>query len=216
MSWARYWATRARELLQASGAAPLAARSWLRRLNSTPAAPPTDEAGGAGGLGAGGGAGRMATGAGWAGAAARAGPGLAGAGVGVGGGASASSRARSFGPAWRALRKARLGGASGRIDGECVDREPMIETVASASSGTLTADAILVTERDIQSPPCGPSAVIRGILGGSQPGSQAEARPKKPMAWLSLMSQPGCQAEAATKKRTWPRSWPGRRAIIAR
>src|SRR2546430_10030870 len=48
MSWARYWATRASAPLQASGATPLAARSWLTRLNWTPAAPPTLETGGAG------------------------------------------------------------------------------------------------------------------------------------------------------------------------
>src|SRR5205809_4305993 len=48
MSWARYWATRASAPLQASGSTPLAARSWLTRLNWTPAAPPTLETGGAG------------------------------------------------------------------------------------------------------------------------------------------------------------------------
>src|SRR5437867_12146175 len=48
MSWARYWATRASAPLQASGATPLPARSWLTRLNWTPAAPPTPETGGAG------------------------------------------------------------------------------------------------------------------------------------------------------------------------
>src|SRR2546422_5672541 len=48
MSWARNWATRASDPLQASGATPLAARSWLTRLNWTPAAPPTLETGGAG------------------------------------------------------------------------------------------------------------------------------------------------------------------------
>src|SRR5256884_8986058 len=66
MSWARYCATRAREALQASDAAPLAARSWFTKLNSTPAAPPTVETGGAGGLG-GGGARRNATRAAWGG-----------------------------------------------------------------------------------------------------------------------------------------------------
>src|SRR2546430_15373951 len=48
MSWARYWATRASDPLQASAATPLAARSWLTRLNWTPAAPPTLATGGAG------------------------------------------------------------------------------------------------------------------------------------------------------------------------
>src|SRR2546429_3815574 len=81
MSWARYCATRAREALQASDAAPLAARSWFTKLNSTPAAPPTVETGGAGGLG-GGGAGRTATGAACGGAG-----GGATTGGGVGGGA---------------------------------------------------------------------------------------------------------------------------------
>ena len=76
MSWARNWATRASDPLQASAATPLAARSWLTRLNWTPAAPPTLATGGAGfatGLG------RTATGGFAVGAIA-----TAGAGVGVG------------------------------------------------------------------------------------------------------------------------------------
>src|SRR5438874_428472 len=48
MSWARNWATRASDPLQASAATPLAARSWLTMLNWTPAAPPTLATGGAG------------------------------------------------------------------------------------------------------------------------------------------------------------------------
>src|SRR5947199_10839226 len=76
MSWARYWATRASAPLQASGATPLAAGSWLTRLNWTPAAPPTLATGGAGGVV---GVGRVASGGLAVGAIAR-----AGAGVGVG------------------------------------------------------------------------------------------------------------------------------------
>src|SRR5256885_9849017 len=72
MSWARYWATRARAPLKRRAATPLAARSWLTRPNSTPAAPPTDETGGAGGL-RGTGTTRAATAAGAAGAGAAAG-----------------------------------------------------------------------------------------------------------------------------------------------
>src|SRR2546421_8223739 len=91
MSWARYCATRAREALQASGPAPLAARSWFTKLNSTPAAPPTVETGGAGGLGRGG-AGRTATGAACGGAGAAA---TTGVGVGV-----AASRKRIIPRRW--------------------------------------------------------------------------------------------------------------------
>src|SRR5205809_5538548 len=74
MSWARYWATRASAPLQASGATPLAARSWLTRLNWTPAAPPTLETGGAGFAA---GFGRAATGGRAAGTVATAGGGVA-------------------------------------------------------------------------------------------------------------------------------------------
>src|SRR5437764_7831607 len=74
MSWARNWATRASDPLQASGATPLAARSWLTRLNWTPAAPPTLATGGTGFAT---GFGRAATGGFAAGAAASAGDGLA-------------------------------------------------------------------------------------------------------------------------------------------
>src|SRR5439155_21034282 len=83
MSWARYWATRASEALYARAATPLAARSWLMRLNWAPAAPPTPTMGGLGGRRVG--AGRAATGAGAAGAAAAA--------VGAGGGGGVSRRA---------------------------------------------------------------------------------------------------------------------------
>src|SRR6202022_4231368 len=91
MSWARYWATRARAPPKRRAATPFAARSWLTRLNSTPAAPPTAETGGATGRGGAGGTGfgRAATGAG------------AAAGGGAGG-ASSTSLARSFTPEWRA------------------------------------------------------------------------------------------------------------------
>src|SRR5437588_10804408 len=67
MSWARYWATRASEALYARVATPLAARSWLMRLNWAPAAPPTPTMGGLGGRRVG--AGRATTGPGAAGAA---------------------------------------------------------------------------------------------------------------------------------------------------
>src|SRR2546423_10092865 len=80
MSWARYWATRASEALYARAATPLAARSWLMRLNWAPAAPPTPTMGGLGGRRVG--AGRATTGAGAAGAA-----------VGAGGGGGGAPRA---------------------------------------------------------------------------------------------------------------------------
>src|SRR2546428_8769832 len=44
MSWARYWATRARVALQLNIRTPLAIRSWLIKVNSWPAAPPTGTA----------------------------------------------------------------------------------------------------------------------------------------------------------------------------
>src|SRR5256884_4854972 len=81
MSWARYWATRASEALYARAATPLAARSWLMRLNWAPAAPPTPTMGGLGGRRVG--AGRAATGAG-----------AAGAGRGPAGGGGAGGAAR--------------------------------------------------------------------------------------------------------------------------
>src|SRR5438477_11159166 len=102
MSWARYWATRARAPLKRRAATPFAARSWLTRLNSTPAAPPTDETGGAAGL-RGAGTTRAATAAGAAGAEA-----AAGVAEGGDGGASSTSLARSFAPACRGGRKATL------------------------------------------------------------------------------------------------------------
>src|SRR2546428_10991143 len=74
MTGARNWATRASDPLRAGGATPLAARSWLTRLNWTPAAPPTLETGGAGFVT---GLGRAATGGFAAGAAATAGDGVA-------------------------------------------------------------------------------------------------------------------------------------------
>src|SRR2546426_4879091 len=74
MSWARYWATRASDPLQASAATPLAARSWLTRVNWMPAAPPTLETGG-GGFATG--FGRAATGGLAAGPVATAGDGVA-------------------------------------------------------------------------------------------------------------------------------------------
>src|SRR6059058_2120271 len=98
MSWARYWATRASAPLQASGATPLAARSWLTRLNWAPTAPPTLETGGAG-LATG--FGRAATGGFAVGATA-----TAGAGVGVG----CTLPART---GWPGCRKATLAVASG-------------------------------------------------------------------------------------------------------
>src|SRR5207244_7777946 len=91
MSWARYWATRASEALYARAAIPLAARSWLMRLNWAPAAPPTPTMGGLGGRRVG--AGRAATGAGAAGAAGAA----VGAGVG-GGGTPRGLRPRAMPP----------------------------------------------------------------------------------------------------------------------
>src|ERR1700688_2073232 len=98
MSWARYCATRARAPLTRKPATPFAARSWLTRPNSTPAAPPLLTAGGAGFGGAGrAGAGRVPTGA-------AAGPG--GAGVG---GASSTSLAKWLTLACRGRRKATLG-----------------------------------------------------------------------------------------------------------
>src|ERR1700674_981809 len=100
MSWARYWATRARAPPKRREATPFAARSWLIRLNSTPAAPPTGETGGGTGRGGGGGTGfgRAATGAG---AAAR--PCAA-----AGGGGSSTSLPRSLTPECRGRRKATL------------------------------------------------------------------------------------------------------------
>src|SRR2546429_4334020 len=80
MSWARYWATRASEALYARAATPLAARSWLMRLNWAPSAPPTPTMGGLGGRRVG--AGRATTGAGAAGG----GGGPRGGGGGGGGG----------------------------------------------------------------------------------------------------------------------------------
>src|SRR3984893_7788686 len=116
MSWARYWATRARAPPNRREATPFAARSWLTRLNSTPAAPPTGETGGGTGRGGAGGTGfgRAATGAGA----------LAGAGAGAGGGAGgapAASLPRSFTPACRARRKATLTAVTrGLVTTECL------------------------------------------------------------------------------------------------
>src|SRR4029077_19868884 len=107
MSWARYGAPRARAPLKRRADTPLAARSWLTRLNSIPAAPPTLDTGGAGALGAGRSAvERPATGAG-----AAAGP-EAAAGAGAGG-ASSTSRVRSFSPACRGRQK----GTPGALEG---------------------------------------------------------------------------------------------------
>src|SRR5256885_10705606 len=88
MSWARYWATRASEALYARAAIPLAARSWLMRLNWAPAAPPTPTMGGLGGRRVG--AGRATTAAGAAGAAVGAG--------GGGGGTRSAIRPRPLAP----------------------------------------------------------------------------------------------------------------------
>src|ERR1700694_2263402 len=103
MSWARYWATRARAPPKRREATPFAARSWLIRLNSTPAAPPTGETDGGRGRGVGDEppAGRGAPAAG-----AAAGRGAA-AGGGAGGGSS-TSLPRSLTPECRGRRKATL------------------------------------------------------------------------------------------------------------
>src|ERR1700680_2359928 len=97
MSWARYWATRARAPPNRRDATPFAARSWLTRLNSTPAAPPTGETGGGTGRGGAGGTGfgRGATGAG-------------GSGGGGGGAAEPGARRR---PAFRGRLRRRAGPA---------------------------------------------------------------------------------------------------------
>src|SRR6267143_5869940 len=117
MSWARYWATRARAALYARGATPLAARSWLTRLNWAPAAPPTPETGGAVAGGAGGaGAGLAATGAGAAGAAV---------GAGVGGGVTRrASRPRPLTPVCRTPNVTVCVLASGRVATGWVGRLP--------------------------------------------------------------------------------------------
>src|SRR5438067_978822 len=140
MSWARYWATRARDALQARPAAPFAARSWLTRLNSVPAAPPTPATGRAVGLGFGCTGGWAATAAGWAAGAAAA---TAGVGAGVGAGVSASRRARSLGPAWRAFTNAKLMGATTVATAGWIDRDPIRLTEAIATSGALTSNTIL-------------------------------------------------------------------------
>src|SRR3989442_5130813 len=101
MSWARNWATRASGALQASGATPLAARSWLTRLNWTPAAPPTPETGGAAAGWAGRTAGRAAT-------RALAGAAVAGAVVG-GGGKPRARRVRPLTPQFREPPEATCG-----------------------------------------------------------------------------------------------------------
>src|SRR6267143_2670325 len=131
MSWARYWATRASAPLNRRAATPLAARSWLTRLNSTPAAPPTDETGGAGGLrGAGTTRPAMAAGAAGAGAA-------AGAAGGGDGGASSTSLARSFTPACLARRKATLALLTRVATTEWARWDPTTAMIASVNSGML-------------------------------------------------------------------------------
>jgi hypothetical protein len=203
MSWARYWATRARAPLKRSGAAPFAARSWLTRLNSTPAAPPMVEAGGAGGLGTTGraGSGRAATTPGWA------------AEAGVDGGFRLSLR-RSYGR--RGCRSATVRPAAGRPAAtEWVGWDPMMATTARVSSGTLAIRVVLVTERDNSNPPCDLSW-RRRILGRSSLPGQAVRRPRNPTPRLSPKPQSRYQAEAATKKSSCPSICPGRMAIIAR
>src|SRR2546430_3911556 len=140
MSWARYWATRASEALYAREATPLAARSWLMRVNWVPAAPPTPTTGGAGGRRVG--AGRAATGAG-AGAAAAA------VGAGVDGGVSRSAiRPRPMTPDCSDPSVVTCAPASGRDAMGWAGRLPTILMVASTANGPPTIRTTLVTERD--------------------------------------------------------------------
>src|SRR4029077_2075439 len=146
MSWARYWATRASDALNARGATPLAARSWLTRLIWRPAAPPTPETGGGGGAGWKTGAGCTATGAA---------TGAAGAGAGVGGGVTRrASWPRRFTPAcsapWETIRWLTASGPDAR---GCAGRLPRILMVASATSGAPRIRTTLVTERDNSNSP---------------------------------------------------------------
>src|ERR1700719_1788786 len=143
MSWARYWATRARAPLTRKPATPFAARSWLTRLNSTPAAPTMLTGGGAGFGGAGrAGAGRVPTGA-------AAGP--CGAGVG---GRSSTSLAKWLTLACRGRRKATLGLVSRVATTEWGRWDPTMATTASVSSGMPMISVTRVTERDNSNPPC--------------------------------------------------------------
>ncbi len=85
--------------------------------------------------------------------------------------------------------------------------------VASTASGAPTIRTALVTERDnAHSPLWSSFADFRGSAA-DQPTFQA---PRNPPAGLSGNRQERYQAEAATKNRSWPSSWPGRMAIIAR
>src|SRR5205085_1792548 len=147
MSCERYCATRAREALQASDAAPLAARSWLIRLNSTPAAPPTVETGGRGGLRTGaGGMARWATGAAGAGSAAT---GVGGTGVGAGAGSSASNgRSLKF-AGLACVARTSASAVLGPVVLPVRGWAPRTLKVASVTSGTPTARTILVTDRDM-------------------------------------------------------------------
>src|SRR5438445_934674 len=210
MSWARYWATRARAPLKRRAATPLAARSWLTRLNSTPAAPPTPETGGAVGRGRTGGrtgAGRTATGAGAAEAAS---------GVAVGGGATrAASCPRPLAPACRDRKEATWVPATGRLATGRDGCDPSMVIVATASSGAATMTTTLVTDRDIHNPPCG-LTWRRRILGRGRGRDQTVGRPRNPPPRPPLKGQSRYQAEAATKKRSWPSNCPGRMTIIAR
>src|ERR1700693_3675379 len=202
MSWARYWAPRARAPLKRKPATPFAARSWLTRLNSTPAEPPTLTGGGAGFGGAGRtGAGRAATGAG-----AAAGPGGA-AGPGVGG-AWSTSLARSCTPPCRGRSKATLALVS-RVATTAWGRwDPTTATTAAVSSGMLRISVTRVTERDNSNPPCDLSAASEDSRPrqAAKPSHQGPEKPSsraiaKVPAGLSGGS--GDEEEQLTEELSW-------------
>src|SRR5438874_946815 len=172
MSWARYWATRASEALYARAAIPLAARSWLMRLNWAPAAPPTPTMGGLGGRRVG--AGRATTGAGAAGAAGAA------VGAGVGGGVTRRAiRPRPLTPDCNDPRVVPCAPVSGRVAIGCAGRLPRMPMVASTARGPPTIRTTLVTERDNTDSPLWSSlADFRGSAA-ERPSFQAPEKPSR-------------------------------------
>src|SRR2546421_5284392 len=86
--------------------------------------------------------------------------------------------------------------------------EPSTLSVASVISGTLMAKASLVTERDIQNPPCG--LMWRcGILGGAARLLQAFSRPRKLTPGLSLKPKPALSGGGGDEEQQLPEQLAG-------
>ena len=175
-------------------------RSWLTRLNSTPAAPPTPETGGGDGRGRTGGrtgAGRAATGA-------AAGSAAAITGVGVGGGI-AGNRPKSLAPEWRDCSEAIGDPAVGRMATGRPGCEPRMLIVATATSGPPTIKTSRVTERDNSESPLWSDLALEDSRSRPEAGPNRQAPEKPvasivPLAVVPLSSRGGDEEEQLTEQ----------------